>query len=139
MKTLIKTSGPVPAYQTKGAAAVDLTADKDVSIPPIGIAVVPTGIYLALPEGCCADIKPRSGLAAKHGITVLNTPGLIDSDFRGELKVILINHSDRYFDIKAGDRIAQMELRKVERFDFELVDDLPETERGEAGLGSTGK
>ena len=138
-KTLIKTDGPIPAYQTTGAAAVDLTANKDMSIPPLGVAAVPTGIYLALPVGCCADIKPRSGLAIKHHVTVLNAPGLIDSDYRGELMVILINHGERYFDIKAGDRIAQMELRKVERFDFLQVEELPATERGAGGFGSTGK
>ncbi len=100
--------------------------------------MIHTGIYLALPEGYCADIKPRSGLALKHGVTVCNTPGLIDSDYRGEICVILINHGDSYFDVKEGDRIAQMELRRVERFEFEHVDELPSTDRGAGGFGHTG-
>jgi dUTP pyrophosphatase len=98
--------------------------------------LIHTGIYMALPTGYCADIKPRSGLALKHGITVVNTPGLIDEDYRNEICVVLINHGDSYFDIQVGDRIAQMELRKVERFEFEEVDELPPTSRT-GGFGST--
>lgn len=138
MITLIKTTGPIPKYQKPGDAAVDLHASKAASIPPGHRVVVHTDIYLALPEGYCADIKTRSGMAAKHGVIVANGDGLIDEGYRGEIKVILINHGDSYFDVKVGDRIAQMELRKVERFEFVRVEELPESDRGDGGLGSTG-
>jgi dUTP pyrophosphatase len=137
MRTLIKRGATVPQYQTPGSAAVDLHASKAATIPPGHRMMIHTGLYIALPAGYCADIKPRSGLALKHGITVVNTPGLIDEDYRNEICVVLINHGDSYFGIQVGDRIAQMELRKVERFEFVEVDELPPTSRT-GGFGSTG-
>ena len=130
----------LPKYATAGSAGFDLCA----SIPaPVVIApgerrLIPTGISIALPVGFEAQVRPRSGLALKHGITVLNSPGTIDSDYRGEVGVILINHSDEPFVIKHGDRIAQMVIARHEKASFEIVSSLDETERGAGGFGSTG-
>ncbi len=130
----------VPSYATEGSAGVDLRADIDepVTIAPLQRVIVPTGLRIALPKGTEAQVRPRSGLAAKHGITVLNTPGTIDADYRGEVGVILVNLSDREFVINPGERIAQMVLARYERFDWEVVEELDDTVRGAGGLGSTG-
>ena len=131
----------VPAYATPQSAGMDLKADIDapITIAPLQRTMVPTGLFIALPEGYEAQVRPRSGLAAKHGITVLNTPGTIDADYRGEIKVILVNLSNEPFEICPGERIAQMVVARHERVEWELTDALGETLRGEGGFGSTGK
>lgn len=131
----------VPSYATEGSAGVDLKANIDdpITLAPLQRVVVPTGLRIALPKGTEAQVRPRSGLAAKHGITVLNTPGTIDADYRGEVGVILINLSDKDFVINPGERIAQMILARYERFEWEDVEHLDSTSRGEGGLGSTGR
>ena len=130
-----------PAYATEDSAGVDLKAniDEPITLAPLQRVVVPTGLRIALPKGTEAQVRPRSGLAAKHGITVLNTPGTIDADYRGEAGVILINLSDKDFVINPGERIAQMVLARYERFEWEEVEQLDSTSRGEGGLGSTGR
>ena len=130
-----------PSYATEGSAGVDLKANIDdpITLTPLQRVVVPTGLRIALPKGTEAQVRPRSGLAAKHGITVLNTPGTIDADYRGEVGVILINLSDKDFVINPGERIAQMVLARYERFEWEEVEQLDSTSRGEGGLGSTGR
>lgn len=130
-----------PSYATEGSAGVDLKAniDEPITLAPLQRVVVPTGLRIALPKGTEAQVRPRSGLAAKHGITVLNTPGTIDADYRGEVGVILINLSDKDFFINPGERIAQMILARYERFEWEDVEQLDSTSRGEGGLGSTGR
>lgn len=129
-----------PEYSTKQAAGADLHAflAESVTIKPLERVLIPTGIHMAIPEGYEVQIRPRSGLAAKHGITVLNTPGTIDSDYRGEVKVILVNLSNEPFTVNNGDRIAQMVFSKCEQASFSIVKDLDETERGSGGFGSTG-
>lgn len=142
MKVLIvnKSGNPMPAYATPGSAGLDLRANlsEDVVINPLGRAIIPTGIYMALPVGYEAQIRPRSGLAAKSGITVLNSPGTIDSDYRGEICAILVNLSDQPFTIHNGDRVCQMVIAKYESADIEEVSSLDETERGAGGFGHTG-
>lgn len=130
-----------PAYATEDSAGVDLKAniDEPITLAPLQRVVVPTGLRIALPKGTEAQVRPRSGLAAKHGITVLNTPGTIDADYRGEVGAILINLSDKDFVINPGERIAQMVLARYERFEWEEVEQLDNTVRGEGGLGSTGR
>ncbi len=132
----------LPVYGSSQAAGADLCAclgiGNSMVIEPHRWAMVPTGVRIALPVGYEAQVRPRSGLAAKKGITVLNTPGTVDSDYRGEVKVILINHSDEAFEIKDGDRIAQMVIARHETAKFDVVLSLDETERGEGGFGSTG-
>lgn len=130
-----------PSYATEGSAGVDLKAniDEPITLAPFQRVVVPTGLRIALPKGTEAQVRPRSGLAAKHGITVLNTPGTIDADYRGEVGVILINLSDKDFVINPGERVAQMVLARYERFEWEDVEQLDGTSRGEGGLGSTGR
>ena len=130
-----------PSYATEGSAGVDLKAniDEPITLAPLQRVVVPTGLRIALPKGTEAQVRPRSGLAAKHGITVLNTPGTIDADYRGEVGVILINMSDKDFVINPGERVAQMILARYERFEWEDVEQLDSTSRGEGGLGSTGR
>ena len=132
---------PLPSYETAGAAGMDLRAavDAPLSLQPGERALLPTGIAIALPEGFEAQVRPRSGLAVKHGITVLNSPGTIDSDYRGEIKVPLINHGDEAFLIQRGERIAQMVIAPVTRVSFEEVATLDETKRGAGGFGSTGR
>ena len=129
-----------PAYATALSAGMDLKADisEKIAIKPLQRVMVPTGLFIALPEGYEAQVRPRSGLAAKHGITVLNTPGTIDADYRGEIKVILVNLSEEAFDIEPGERIAQMVIAKHERVEWKEVDELDETQRGAGGFGSTG-
>lgn len=130
----------LPEYETKGSAGVDLQAyvDLPLVLKPMERALVPTGLFIELPEGYEAQIRARSGLAIKHGISLVNGIGTIDSDYRGEIKVILINLGSDEFIINSGDRIAQMVIIKHERVDFELVEDLNETERGQGGFGHTG-
>ncbi len=134
---------PLPAYETEGAAGMDLRAavpfDEPLLLKPMARALVPTGLTLALPKGYEAQVRPRSGLAAKHGITCLNTPGTVDSDYRGEVKVILINLGEEAFEIRRGERIAQMVIARHERIAWEEVDTLDETQRGAGGFGSTGR
>ena len=132
---------PCPSYATAQSAGMDLKANlkEPVVLQPLQRMLVPTGLYIALPEGYEAQVRPRSGLAAKHGITVLNTPGTIDADYRGEIKVILVNLSNTPFEIVPGERIAQMVVARHERVEWEEVDTLDETERGAGGFGSTGR
>lgn len=127
-----------PKYQTPGSAGVDLHACEDCEVWTGSETIVSTGIGLKIPPGYEGQIRPRSGLAAKHMVTVLNSPGTIDEDYVGEIKVILVNHGDGIFKIKRGDRIAQMVFTPVVRAEFEDVRDLEETERGAKGFGSTG-
>jgi dUTP pyrophosphatase len=127
-----------PAYATAGAAGADLVAAEDAAIAPGTVHAVATGIALAIPEGFEGQVRPRSGLALKHGVTVLNAPGTIDADYRGEVKVILINHGSEPFRVARGDRIAQLVVAPVSAAHFERVDALPSTARGEGGFGSTG-
>ncbi|MDE0796759.1 MAG: dUTP diphosphatase [Alphaproteobacteria bacterium] len=131
---------PLPAYETAQSAGMDLAAaiDAPVTLAPGGRAMVPTGLAIALPAGYEAQVRPRSGLAAKNGVTVLNTPGTVDADYRGEVKVILINLGDDAFEIERGMRIAQMVIAPVTQASFTEVDTLPETARGTGGFGSTG-
>lgn len=134
---------PLPSYQSAHAAGLDLVAavaaDAVVSIEPGRSAMVPTGLSIALPEGFEAQVRPRSGLAAKHGVTVLNSPGTIDADYRGEINVLLINHGTVPFRIHRGERIAQMVIAPVVQASLQVVADLPTTARGEGGFGSTGR
>ena len=133
----------LPKQQSAGAAGVDLLAalgiDETLTIAPGARAIVPCGFAMALPEGFEAQVRPRSGLAAKHGVTVLNAPGTIDADYRGEVKVILVNHGQHDFDIKRGDRIAQMVVAPVIAVRFAQEETLDATERGSGGFGSTGR
>lgn len=128
----------LPAYATDGAAGMDVVAAEDALLPPGGRHAVATGLALAVPDGFELQVRPRSGLALKHGISLPNTPGTIDSDYRGELKIILINLGDRPFEVRRGDRIAQLVLAPVVRATWLKVDELDETQRGEGGFGSTG-
>ena len=140
--TIINTSNnPLPSYQTKQAAGVDLMAflEEAIVIEPMDRVIVGTGLYMALPDGYEAMIRPRSGMAFKHGITVINTPGTIDADYRGEIKIALINLSKEAFTINNGYRIAQMVVNKYEKVTFKITDRLDETERGFGGYGHTGK
>jgi dUTP pyrophosphatase len=128
----------LPGYATDGAAGMDVLAAEDVTLAPGGRHAVATGLALAIPPGYEIQVRPRSGLALKHGITVPNTPGTIDSDYRGELRVILINHGAEGFEIRRGDRIAQLVLAPVTQLSWLKVDELDDTARGEGGFGSTG-
>jgi dUTP diphosphatase len=135
-------TNPLPEYQTQGAAGVDLRANLPegaITLQPLERCLVPTGLFLEFPEGYEAQVRPRSGMAIKHGITVINSPGTIDSDYRGEVKVPIVNLSDEPFTIAHSERIAQMVFAKYEKATFEQVTELSETERGEKGFGSTGK
>ena len=131
----------LPSYKTEGSSGLDIMAflEKPVSIMPNKSEIIPTGLSIAIPNNTEIQIRPRSGLAAKNNISVLNTPGTIDSDYRGELKVILFNHGDKKFTVNNDDRIAQIVLVPIIKAAFEEVNDLPETIRGEGGFGSTGK
>ncbi len=131
---------PLPGYMTDHAAGMDLVAavQADLVLPPGRRALVPTGIAIALPQGFEAQIRPRSGLALKHGVTLVNTPGTIDADYRGEIRVILINHGTEPFVVRRGDRIAQMIVAPVCRVRWDLQPGLPATERGDGGFGHTG-
>jgi dUTP pyrophosphatase len=143
-RVLIKKLNPnveLPAYKTNGASGMDLMAfiDKPIIIAPYSSYLVPTGLSMAFSEGYEVQIRPRSGLAAKNSITVLNTPGTIDSDYRGEIKIILFNHGKMDFIINNKDRVAQMILTPVVKMELEETDNLPNTLRGDGGFGSTGK
>ncbi len=144
VKVLVKKLDPrvkLPSYKTEGSSGMDLMAfiDQAIKIAPNNSALIPTGISIAIPIDVEIQIRPRSGLAAKSNISVLNTPGTIDSDYRGEIKVILFNHGSKEFIINNEDRIAQMILMPILKVDFEEVDNLPKTLRGSGGFGSTGK
>jgi dUTP pyrophosphatase len=134
---------PLPAYQTCGAAGLDLVAalpaNAPVLLPPGGRALIPTGLIMEIAAGYEAQARPRSGLALNHGVTVLNSPGTIDSDYRGEVGVILINHGDKPFEVTRGARIAQLVVAPAPQARLNLVEDLSSTSRGEGGFGSTGK
>lgn len=140
IKIINKGHHPLPAYATSQSAGMDLRAniDKSITIHPMERMLIPTGLFMALPPGFEAQIRPRSGLALKHGITVLNSPGTIDADYRGEIMVLLINLSVDDFIINDGERIAQMIIAKHETIEFAVVDQLDETERGSGGYGHTG-
>jgi dUTP pyrophosphatase len=140
IKIINKSAHALPSYETIAAAGMDLRAhlSTPVTLAPMERKVIPTGLHIALPAGTEAQVRPRSGLAAKHGITVLNAPGTIDADYRGDVGVILINLSTDPFTIEDGDRIAQMVLAKYERAQWELTDTLEDSERGSGGFGSTG-
>ena len=141
VKIINKSNNQLPAYETASSAGMDLRAftDADIVLKPFERKLIPTGLYIELPDGFEAQIRPRSGLAIKRGITVLNSPGTIDADYRGEIKVILINLSNDDFTIKSGDRICQMVIAKHEKVDFVEVEEINETERGAGGFGHTGK
>lgn len=132
---------PCPAYATEQSAGMDLKANlkEPVVLQPLQRTLVPTGLFIALPKGYEAQVRPRSGLAIKHGITVLNTPGTVDADYRGEVCVILVNLSQEPFEIVPGERIAQMVIARHEQVEWEPVEVLEETQRGAGGFGSTGK
>jgi len=141
VKIVNRSGQALPAYATELSAGMDLRASLEapLTLGPLERALVPTGLYIALPAGFEAQVRPRSGLAAKHGITVLNTPGTIDADYRGEIKVILVNLSQTLFEIVPGERIAQMVIARHERVEWVEVDALDETSRGAGGFGSTGR
>ena len=144
IKILIKKLNPsvqLPSYKTNGASGMDLMAflEKPINLKPGKSCLVPTGLLVAFPAEYEIQIRPRSGLAAKNNISVLNTPGTIDSDFRGEIKIILINHGTENFIINNNDRVAQMVLTPIMKMELEETNELPETIRGEGGFGSTGK
>jgi dUTP pyrophosphatase len=132
---------PLPTYATDGAAGLDLRAaiDEPITLAPGQRAAVPTGIAVALPEGFECQVRPRSGLAARHGIGMVNAPGTVDADYRGEIMVLLINHGSEPFTISRGDRIAQAVFARYERISWREVPELPESERGAGGFGSTGR
>lgn len=134
----VKVMGNIPQYAREGDAGADLISTQDIRIPALGRAIVPTGTSIAIPDGYVGLIHPRSGLAAKEGITVLNAPGTIDSGYRGEIKVILYNSSDTGYWVNAGERIAQLVIQQFVAAQFEEVDVLDETTRGSMGFGSTG-
>lgn len=140
IKIVNHSDNPLPAYATAFSAGMDLRAmlPADLVLHPLERALVHTGLHIELPEGYEAQVRPRSGLAARHGVTVLNTPGTIDADYRGEIKVILVNLSNESYTIKHGDRIAQMVISKHERAEWQLSNGLNETARGEGGFGHTG-
>ncbi|MCF6169715.1 MAG: dUTP diphosphatase [Bacteroidales bacterium] len=141
VKIVNKSKHDLPKYETPSSAGMDLRANLEapVRLKPLQRALLPTGLFIELPQGYEAQVRPRSGLAAKHGLTVLNSPGTIDSDYRGEIKVILVNLSDTDFEIKDGERIAQMIISAHERAEWEAVETLNETSRGAGGFGHTGK
>lgn len=132
---------PLPSYATEGASGLDLRAfiEAPIQLAPLERALIPTGLHIALPNDWEAQIRPRSGMAIKQGLTCLNTPGTIDSDYRGEIKVILINLSNELQTIQDGDRIAQIVFQKVEKMEWQLVESLDSTQRGAGGFGHTGK
>ena len=140
VKVINRSRFDLPRYATPLSAGMDVRAniDEAVVLRPLERAMIPTGLSIELPEGYEMQIRPRSGLAAKHGITVLNSPGTIDADYRGEIRVILVNLSNEEFRIEAGERIAQMVVARHEQVEWEMTEELAESERGEGGFGSTG-
>jgi len=141
VKIVNKSKHPIPKYETEASAGMDLRAslDQDIVLAPLQRALIPTGLFIELPVGYEAQVRPRSGLAYKHGVSVLNTPGTIDADYRGEIKVILVNLSEKEFVVKDGERIAQMIISAHEHATLKEVDVLNETARGAGGFGHTGK
>lgn len=141
VKVINRSRFDLPRYATPLSAGMDVRAniDEAVILRPLERAMIPTGLSIELPEGYEMQIRPRSGLAAKHGITVLNSPGTIDADYRGEIRVILVNLSNEEFRIEAGERIAQMVVARHEQVEWEMTEELGESERGAGGFGSTGK
>ena len=141
VKVINKSTNELPAYQTISAAGLDLRAymEEPINLKPMQRILVPTGLYLELPDGYEAQIRPRSGLAFKHGITVLNSPGTIDADYRGEIKILLVNLSDESFFIESGERVAQMVISQHEQIEWSVVESLEDSERSAGGFGSTGK
>ena len=142
LKIVNTSNNPLPAYETKNSAGMDLRAylpDGPITLEPLQRGLVPTGLYMEIPEGYEGQVRPRSGLAIKNGISVLNSPGTIDADYRGQVCVILINLSDKSFVINSGDRIAQLIIAKCEQAEVVQVETLSETERGTGGFGHTGK
>lgn len=141
IKVINSSKHPLPNYETVHSAGMDLRAniDEEIILLPLQRVLIPTGLFIELPQGYEAQIRPRSGLAFKHGITVLNSPGTIDADYRGEIKILLINLSNDNFTIKDGERIAQMIVSKHEVVEWTLVEQLGETERGAGGYGHTGR
>jgi dUTP pyrophosphatase len=141
IKVINQSRHPLPEYQTSLSAGLDLRANLEapVNLSPLQRVLIPTGLFLELPEGFEAQIRPRSGLAYKHGITVLNSPGTIDADYRGEVKVLLVNLSEEEFTVQDGERVAQMIVARHETIRWEETVELSETERGAGGYGSTGK
>ncbi len=141
VKVINKSNNELPAYQTHSAAGLDLRAnlEEPINLKPMQRILIPTGLFMELPVGYEAQIRPRSGLAFKHGITVLNSPGTIDADYRGEIKILLVNLSDESFLIESGERVAQMVIAKHEQIDWSLVETLEDSERSAGGFGSTGK
>ena len=133
-----KSDNPSPQYSTKGSAGFDLRSDMEIIIPGREKAIISTGLYIEIPEGYEGQIRPRSGLAFNHGITVLNTPGTIDCDYRGEIKVVLFNTDPMPFEVRKGDRICQMVISKYEKVELVDVSEIEYTERGEGGIGHTG-
>ncbi|MBO9573845.1 MAG: dUTP diphosphatase, partial [Chitinophagaceae bacterium] len=141
VRIINQSSNPLPEYATEGSAGMDLRAnvDQPVTLNPMERMLIPTGLFIELPEGHEAQVRPRSGLAIKHGLTCLNTPGTIDADYRGEIKVIIINLSQEPHTIQHGDRIAQMVVNKVEKVKWKMVEKIGDTTRGDGGFGHTGK
>lgn len=141
VKIVNKSNHRLPEYATAGSAGMDLKANttEPFVLKPLERQIVPTGIHIGLPEGYEAQVRPRSGLAAKHGISIVNAPGTVDADYTGEIKVILINLSNEPFVVNPGERIAQLVIAKYERVEWDEVATLDETERGEGGFGSTGR
>ena len=141
VRIVTRSRNALPLYQTPLSAGMDVRADleQSVTLAPLGRAMIPTGLYVELPEGYEMQVRPRSGLAAKHGITVLNSPGTIDADYRGEIRIILVNLSGEAFTIEPGERIAQLVVARHEQVEWEPVEELGTTERGAGGFGSTGR
>lgn len=141
VKVINRSHHPLPEYATTASAGLDLRANLDspVTLQPLERKLIPTGLYIALPEGCEAQIRPRSGLALKHGISLLNTPGTIDADYRGEIGVILVNISNEPFEVRDGERIAQMVIARYEQVEWKPAESLDATERGAGGFGHTGR
>lgn len=141
VKVINRSHHPLPEYATTASAGLDLRANLDspVTLQPLERKLIPTGLYIALPECCEAQIRPRSGLALKHGISLLNTPGTIDADYRGEIGVILVNISNEPFEVRDGERIAQMVIARYEQVEWEPAESLDATERGAGGFGHTGR
>lgn len=141
VKIINKSHHPLPAYQSNQSAGMDIRANltEPIELKPLERKLIPTGLYIALPDGYEAQIRPRSGLAIKHGITLLNTPGTIDADYRGEIGVIMVNLSNDPFVINDGERICQMVVAQYQQIEWQTVESLDETERGAGGFGHTGK
>lgn len=138
VKVINKSSNPLPVYKTPGSAGMDVASSQDLILHPGFVIAVPTGLYFEIPDGYEIQVRSRSGLAYKSGVFVINSPGTIDSDYRGEIKVLLTSVNSEPFEIKEGDRIGQIVLQPVTRIQFEEAEELEETERGDGGFGSTG-